>query len=491
MSDTPHFFTRAVAAGYEITPDAYGYLMGLSDDIADALIQKAIVRAELQEEQLLVFDKNYLLKIVETPRVDLIPDNIRSIHARDTDLPMRVYEEEIAEPATDAKGFIEYFRSRFDQIETILKRRVDFRDAITIGSALKLPNKTKLKTIGIVNEKRSKGPRLFLELEDRENTISVMATDDLVIKQGLEVQEDQVIGIDAVKYTEDLLVATSFIFPDVPVNTPHRAKEPLYVCFIADVHVGSKYFRGDLFDRFIEWINLERGTPQLKDIASKVKYVIIAGDLVDGIGIYPEQLNELTITSIYGQYTEAAKLLKRLPDYLEIAITPGNHDATRHSMPQPKIPIEYAQDLYKDPRVKMLPTPTRLNLGGVEVLAEHGKALDDILSSTPGYDFQNPLKAIELLFRCRHLAPRYGQSTPLAPEKVDRLVIREIPDIFVMGHIHVNNWKKYKGTTLISLGAWQDQTPFQKRVNIIPTVGIGSIVDLQTYQVYNLDFNKV
>jgi DNA polymerase II small subunit len=237
-------------------------------------------------------------------------------------------------------------------------------------------------------------------------------------------------------------------------------------------------------------MNLELGPSQSRDAAARVKYVIVAGDLVDGVGIYPEQLEELTIPNIREQYRVAAELLKQLPDYVEIIVAPGNHDATRHSMPQPPIPKEYAKELYDDPRVKMLSSPCRLNLNGVELLAEHGKGLDDILSSTPGYEFHHPIKAMELLFRCRHLAPRYGQSTPIAPERTDRLVIGNIPDAFLMGHIHINETKRYKGVTLISAGSWQDQTPFQKRMQIKPTTGVATIFDLQTHQTLDLDFKR-
>ncbi len=98
---------------------------------------------------------------------------------------------------------------------------------------------------------------------------------------------------------------------------------------------------------------------------------------------------------------------------------------------------------------------------------------------------------MELLLRCRHVAPTYGNSTPIAPEREDRLVISSTPDIFHMGHIHVFGTKKYKGTTLIASGSWQDQTPFQKRVNLTPTVGVAPIVDLQTHAVIPIDFNKL
>jgi DNA polymerase II small subunit/DNA polymerase delta subunit B len=69
-----------------------------------------------------------------------------------------------------------------------------------------------------------------------------MTSEPEIVKKGLELQEDQVIAVDAVKYTEDLIVANDWIWPDVPNNTPRRSTEPLYAALLADVHVGSTYF---------------------------------------------------------------------------------------------------------------------------------------------------------------------------------------------------------------------------------------------------------
>ena len=486
----PQYLQRIIEAGYQLSPDAYVYLTSISPEIADTLAQKAILKADASLQPLLVLDKEYLIYLVETSKPPPLPQKIRSIPAKDLGAHIKVFEEEPAQRASDAEGFLSYFQSRFDRLEAILKRRIDVKDAISIEQALKLPVKTKLKTMGIVVEKRTRANKLFIELEDRKSSISVMATDEEKVRHGLEIQEDQVIAVDAVKYTDDLLIVNDWIWPDVPSNQPRRSPEPLYAVLLADIHVGSKFFRADLFDKFISWINLELGPPQSRDAAARVKYLVIAGDLVDGVGIYPEQLNELSITAIHEQYRTAADLLRQLPDYIEIIIIPGNHDATRHSMPQPPIPREYAEPLYDNPHVNMLPTPCRLNLNGVELLAEHGKGLDDVLNSTPGYEFKHPIKAMELLLRCRHFAPRYGQTTPIAPEKTDRLVISSIPDVLLMGHIHINETKRYKGVTLVSAGSWQDQTPFQKRVQLDPTTGVATLFDLQTHQPLDLDFKR-
>ena len=490
--DLNPLLSRIVEAGYQLSPEAYKLLESLPYDEAEALIEKAIIKANIGAEARFVLDEGFLTSLMQEPSKQTVaPARAKHPPAADIKPQLKLLQEEVAQPAGDAEGFLEYFKSRFDRLEAILRRRVDVRDAVTIARALQLPVKTKLKVIGMVTEKRTSGPRLFIEIEDRSDTVSVMATDPQIMRMGLEVLEDQVICVDAVKFSEDLLIANDFIWPDIPTNAPRRANEPVCAAFISDIHVGSVYFREDLFDRFISWMNLELGPPPSRDLASRVKYVVIAGDLVDGIGIYPEQLEELTIKDIREQYHVASQLLSRLPDYLEIVIIPGNHDASRKSLPQPPIPKDYAEELYADERIHLFENPCRLSLHGVEVLLDHGTALNDILGSTPGHDFHRPITAMELLLRCRHLAPRYGQNAPIAPERTDRLVIQSVPDIFQAGHIHINEIKKYRGVTLISSGAWQDQTPYQRRMNLMPTTGVATIFDLQTHQAFNLDFNRL
>jgi DNA polymerase II small subunit len=139
----------------------------------------------------------------------------------------------------------------------------------------------------------------------------------------------------------------------------------------------------------------------------------------------------------------------------------------------------------------MAPNPVPLSLNGVKVFVAHGTALTDILGSTPGHDFHNPITAVELLVKCRHIAPTYGQSTPIAPEKVDRLVIKDLPDVVLMGHIHIHEVKRYKGITLISSGSFQNQTPFQKRMKLAPTPGVISVFNLKTHKEIPLDLERL
>lgn len=481
-----------VKSGYQLSPDAFFNLQTKSVEEINELIQIVIQKANTRHDDNLILDWSFFQSVINDHEKKDARLPIIGLPLSKTIKPdFEIIFPGKPEPESNVYGFTHYFQSRFNQLNRILMRRADVKEAISLTNALKLPLKSKFKTIGMIKEKRARGNRLFLTLEDKNTQVNVMASSDNAVKKGLEILNDQVICFEGIKYREDLLIANEFIWPDIPMHEIRRAEKPVCAVFIADIHVGSKYFCKGLFEKFIDWLNLERGNMASRELASRIKYVIINGDLVDGVGIFPTQLEELTIPEQIQQYEEAAKLLCRLPDYQEIFILPGNHDAVRRSLPQPRISQQYAPSFYNDKRVHMLPNPCTLNLHGVQTFIFHGNALTDILSSTPGYSFNNPVKALELLVRCRHVAPIYGQSTPIAPENTDRLVINNIPDVVNSAHIHINDTKRYKGVTLIASGGFQAQTPFQKRMNIDPTPGVISVFNLQNHQLIDLDLRKM
>lgn len=490
MAEELHsILAQLLEKGYQISPEAFIKLQDMPVTEASLLVKRVLVIANLKPD-LYVIDDKFLEESSKPPPKELSFSESRIPLAKKIESRIELISTEGGKPAGDVDGYIDYFNSRFKQIENILKQRVDVKDSIPLSYALKLPLKSKLKTIGMVTNKSARGDRLFVDIEDQNSHVTLLVSGEL-INRGLEILEDQVICVDGFKYRDDLFVVNDLIWPDVPMHDSHRSNIDVCAVFAGDIHVGSRWFRADLFEKFVKWVNLELGAKPSRDLASKVKYLIITGDLVDGVGIYPQQLDELLIPTQKAQYHEAAKLLSEIPDHIEILIIPGNHDAVRRSLPQPPIPEKYAPELYADSRVHMLPNPSNLKLHGVEILLDHGKALDDILSSTPGYDFHHPVNGLELMLRCRLLAPIYGQTTPIAPERMDRLVIRSVPDILAMGHIHIHESKKYKGVTLISSGSFQDQTPFQRRMKLKPTPGLISVFNLKTHQHIPIDLERL
>jgi DNA polymerase II small subunit len=222
-------------------------------------------------------------------------------------------------------------------------------------------------------------------------------------------------------------------------------------------------------------------------MAEKVEYVIIPGDTVDGIGIYPSQEEELSIHDIYGQYEELARLLKQVPEHMRVIMLPGNHDAVRPAEPQPTFPEEI-RSLFPQ-NVIFAGNPCYFSIHGIEIMAYHGRSMDDFIKALPSLDYSKGINIMEEMLKRRHLVPIYGGRTPIAPEHKDLLVIDRIPDIFVTGHGHSTGIKKYRGITLINASAWQSQTSYQKMHNFIPDPAKATVFDLRTGRTELLDFS--
>jgi DNA polymerase II small subunit len=254
--------------------------------------------------------------------------------------------------------------------------------------------------------------------------------------------------------------------------------------FLSDLHIGSMYFMEKELNDFIAWLS----SPD--PIARKVRFVLICGDLVDGVGIYPNQDKELVLVDVQEQLEKAVEILEQVPKYIKIFIISGNHDPGRRALPQPAIPEKYKQKLWAQENFFVIGNPSIVSLNGVKILAYHGQSIDDVVRTTAGLSYDNPTKVMRRFLQARHLSPIYGSQTPIAPEVEDMMVIDDVPDIFHAGHVHVVGLDLYRGVLIINSGAWQHQTPFQAGVGITPTPGIAVMVNLKTFKVYTKDFRS-
>ncbi len=483
MENINKIIKKITESGLILTRDGFEYIKTIDFERLNKLIDSIILEA--QRENVYYIDRSFLDKFFEKEKATKVEVKPRRIS--EGIKPEIIYSLH-PKPLIEVEGFLQYFKSRYNKISKLFRKRGDLNRVVKTGEISKLPMKTRFKIIGMVGDLVVRGRRLYLDLEDDEGSITIMTADDEAFRKGLMLLKDQVICVDTVKLREDLFIAKDFIWPDIATKVNNKADRKIFAVFISDLHIGSTHFLEDLFNDFIRWLNGRFSSHFHKEVASRVRYLVIAGDIVDGIGVYPNQINELEIKDVYEQYEAAARLLSKIPRHIEIIIIPGNHDAVAKALPQPPIPEEYAKELHMDDRVHILSNPSYISLEGVEVLVCHGKALDDVLSTKPGLDFQHPAKGMELLLRCRHLAPIYGATTPIAPEGEDRLVIERVPDILHMGHVHIHQIRKYRGVTLIASGSWQSQTSYQRRLDIKPTPGIATIVDLSSLQTYTIDF---
>lgn len=378
-------------------------------------------------------------------------------------------------------GFVRYFNDKFEKLSNILKEREAIRDAVSIESVKSSSTSGEIRIIGMVCDiRKTKKGHVILELEDTTGTIPILISnkEPEQIELSRTIVNDEVLGIIGKKW-KDILIADEIHFPDLPCRKETKKSEAdIALAMISDLHIGSKNFLEDEFKKFIKWMRGEIGSIKQRQLAGKIKYLIIGGDLIDGVGIYPGQENELKIKDITLQYAKVSEYLREIPGHIEIIVIPGNHDAVRQAEPQLSIGEEFAPELYDDPRIHITGNPCHVNLHGVDVLTYHGRSLDDIISTIPNQSYSTPEKAMIELLKKRHLVPMYGGKVPLSPENIDYMVIEEPPDIFHVGHAHHIGVATYRGVNVINSGTFQAQTAFQRKLNMVPTPGRVPIMEL-------------
>jgi DNA polymerase II small subunit len=390
------------------------------------------------------------------------------------------------------QDFAKLFKNRYTVLRKMLQsQRRELMKVLPINR-IKRNSMTEVQLIGIVKTIRTtaNGHRL-LEIEDETGTATLMALKNTdVIHLANEVVFDEVIGIHGkLSKNGDLIILQNIIFPDISIqHTKQKAETPVCVAFLSDIHMGSKMFLEDEWHAFLKWINGNLGNSRQKDVASKVKYLVVPGDVVDGIGIYPNQEKELAIGDIYRQYEAIAQQFQFIPDHISIIIQPGNHDAVRPAEPQPAFEKEI-QSLFAQNDVIFVGNPCSFSLHGVELLSYHGQSLLDFATNIQQLKYNEPIEIMKIMLKKRHLSPTYGGYTPLAPEHTDYMIIDKVPDIFVTGHVHMAALDDYRGVTLINASSWQAQTSYQKMLNFIPDPAKLPIVDLKTGNATTMDFS--
>ena len=504
-----------IAAGYQLDQDAFEFLsMIATTDDPIAVVTRAIQQMEDAQEKPFFVDRHLLEELL---KVSTTTKEIRTLeprfeeplkqhpieiteaktpfhpYAKEIDSDIKVIEDPGSNISTSGtvEDYLGYFQDRFKQLEKLLRQRMDVKSAASVMDAVKAQPNARLKIICMVTEKRESKQKTFLTVEDLKASTSVLvpqnASSDLQSKVHM-LLPDQVICLSVLKTRSNLLLAEDIILPDIAQRAPHKASAPVYAVLTSDMHVGSKLFTREAFNRFILWLNGRYGDAKMRDIAGHVKYVLVAGDVVDGIGVYPNQARELAIKDANKQYRLAARFIEHIPDYIDVIVTPGNHDAPRKALPQPPIAGAFLETLQESRRVRSLGNPCVLSLHGVEVLMYHGRSLDDIISTVPNMSHSHPEKAMRLLLQGRHLAPLYGGKTPISPESKDPLVIERVPDIFHAGHVHALEHGTYRGVLIVNSGCWQGQTGYMVRNGFTPTPAIVPVVNLQTLDITETSF---
>lgn len=382
----------------------------------------------------------------------------------------------ISKDEKDVPEFLNYYNDRYDKSKKILMRRREMRSAVSISRIDSRNEGEQAATIGLVKEKYSTSSgKWIVEIEDKTDTFKLLVDE----REGERIVPDEVIGVKG-SNGGDIIYVNSIVRPDLPIpDGLNTTEEKIKAAYISDLHIGSKDTLYDRMDKFANWLN--------SDQASKIGYLVIAGDAVEGIGVYPGQDKNLKYTNIYKQYQKFEEWIDKIPEDIQIIVSPGNHDIVRLAEPQPRLPDKVFDRVHKYNNVHLVQNPQKLRLHGIRSkgikhLLYHGMSYDshvDNIKDLREKAYDDPHHVMIDLLKRRHLAPTYG-SNLMSPEGRDHLLIDEKPDVMVSGHFHSHANESYKGVNVICSSAFQGQTDFQKRMGHDPQPGLVTLMDFKT-----------
>lgn len=403
----------------------------------------------------------------------------------------------------EVQDFVSLFNQRYNSLKSMLMKRKELDSPTSISRASQKSDKDEVAVIGMISERHeTKNGHMLFTIEDPTGTIKVLVNKNKpeMLEVAKDCGYDEVIGVTG-PARDGMMFANNFIFPDIPLTKElKKAPDDVYVAFLGDMHFGSNVFMHDEWEKFLSWIRAEKGSDEQKELARKIRYMFIAGDLVEGVGIYPGQENDLEVKDIYEQYRLFAEYLKRIPPYINIIICPGNHDAMRIAEPQPPLYKDFAGAIYELPNVTIVSNPSIVNIHksedfpGIDVMMYHGFSFiyysDNVQSVRAAGGQKRSDLIMKYLLQRRHLAPAHTSTLYLPDADKDNLLIEKVPDILVSGHIHRVGVYNYRNVQMTEVSCWIRTTEFQEKMGLQPQPGRVPIISLKTRKPRLLKFSN-
>ena len=454
-----------------------------------------ILNYNLNEESKISVDK--ILKQVSMPQEHKIEEDIIGPNI----IVVKEYKENIKK--REVQDFVQHFRVRYNLLKNILINRPELKECISINRVLNKNNNEKVSIIGLIMDKRTtKNGNIIINIEDMTGKIICIVGKNKkeLFYLAQDLVFDQVIGLNGT-CSNNIIFVNDIFLPDIPTNNQiKKINEDHYIVFTGDIHAGSKMFLEKDFVNFIEWLNGNYGTEEQKEIASKVKFLFLAGDLIEGVGIYPGQENDLLIKDIKKQYEFLTNYLIKLRKDIKIIIIGGNHDSLRLAEPQPRLHPTYAKSLYELENTTILSNPSMVNIfssrdfDGFNVLLYHGSSFPYLADTVESVRINGRLDRADLIMKhslqARHLAPTHNSVQYIPENDEDSLVIDKVPDFYVSGHIHKVTALNYRGVTMIGSGCWTEQTEDQEKRGIVPDPSKVIVISLKTREVKVFNFGE-
>ena len=294
---------RVLSSGYMLDAKAFEIINGLPAGVdVDGLVEKLLEQKGNAPGPAKVITEGDVLNLIphDVPGQEKMP--VRDL----PELEVLSDPTQAIAPAEGAEGFGRLFHDRYQRLFSIVRERLDTKGSATIAATKSLAPGKRAKVAALLSDRNSRRGVVELRVDDPTGTLKVVCQDGLAEKAALEVPLDSMVVLEVAKGKGGQLFADSVVLPDVPGRHPVSSSHRVYAVLLSDLHIGSRMFLSDDFGRFLQWLGGGFGDD---DIVSRVKYLVIAGDLVDGVGVYPGQEFQLAERDPKKQYEMASEFL--------------------------------------------------------------------------------------------------------------------------------------------------------------------------------------
>ena len=363
----------ALNKGFQIHPDALEILHKI--DVKElAQIIKDVVKEKTKQKQFLINEEDFEIYL-----------GIKDDEEHQVEFEILSDPTSKITSAEGVEGYGKLFVSRFNKLKQIMSDRPESKKVKDIESVKSITkNDDELFVWGLVSDRKSDRNITKITLEDPTSSMEIVVFEGDLKDAADTLLMDQFALFKIVPAKNGGFFAKEILLPDIPEHTTNRSKTETYAVFLSDLHVGSKYFMQQELQDLIGWIS------SADPIARKIRFIVIGGDLIEGVGVFPNQEKTLNQFTTESQLKKSFEVLDKIPKHIKVFLISGNHDAGRKALPQPAIPKMYNSQLWDRENFFMLGNPSMVSLNGVKVLMYHGQSIDDVVRTTPGVSYDKP-----------------------------------------------------------------------------------------------------
>ncbi|HYA22011.1 MAG TPA: hypothetical protein VEG31_02430, partial [Thermoproteota archaeon] len=260
---------RILSEGLFISKDALDLLRtSVTRDIYEKAVVSAIQMA--RQERASAVEVRHVMAAISVSRGEVVEVGIKTREALGKEIEPEVevmYSPRDTMPVSDSvSSRVDYFQSRFRQLQRILMSRPDFSSPAPVGEISKANSQAPFKTIAMILKKDNRR----MEVEDLKDsaTLYMPKNPDPELEEKLSyLVVDMVVGLELRKFQGAVFI-NDVVLPDVPDTPPKRTRDAIVTLLLSDLHVGSQYYLEKEFAALADWLSGLKGTSSSQAIAN-------------------------------------------------------------------------------------------------------------------------------------------------------------------------------------------------------------------------------